>query len=35
MGGRVSGKDRSCTAAQLRGAARESWEILSQLQVWF
>ena len=25
----------SCTAAQLRGADRESWEILSRLQIWF
>jgi phosphate-selective porin OprO and OprP len=25
----------SCSAAQLRGADRKSWEILSRLQVWF
>ena len=25
----------SCSAAQLRGADRESWEILSRLQIWF
>jgi phosphate-selective porin OprO/OprP len=26
---------RSCTAASLRSADKESWEILSRLQVWF
>jgi hypothetical protein len=25
----------SCSAAQLRAAAQESWEILSRLQIWF
>jgi phosphate-selective porin OprO and OprP len=25
----------SCSAAQLRGADKESWEILSRLQIWF